>query len=96
MSTIPSDRKAKKGYYRIGDAEYQIRPNLDDDFGFIEMVGAAQTGSMAALVRALQYALNDDDAAYQSLKEACTIDGRVSAKAIGQHFEAIQAAIDPN
>ena len=94
--SIPTDRKAKKGYYRIGEVEYQIRPNLDDDFGFIEMVGAAQTGSMAALVRALQYALNDDDAAYDALKEECTIDGRVSAKAIGQHFEAIQAAIDPN
>lgn len=96
MSTIPADRKAKKGYYRIGDAEYQIRPNLDDDFGFIEMIAAAQVGNVSASIRAIQYALNDDDAAYDALKEACTIDGRVSAKAIGQHFEAIQAAVDPN
>ena len=51
---------------------------------------------MSATVRSIQYALNDDEAAYEAVKAEATVDGRVSAKKIGEVFERINAAASPN
>lgn len=96
MATAPQDRKPKKGYARIGDKDFKVRENLDDDWGFAEMSAAAQSGSNQAGVRIVQYALNDDDEAYEALKEYCTVDGRVSAKRMQEELRKIIEATAPN
>lgn len=95
----PQDRQPKAGYVRIDGKDWKIRPNLDDDWSYAEMVAASQAGggkSIAAAVRSIQYALNDDEKAYDALKSEATVDGRVSSKAVQQIFERINEAVDPN
>lgn len=97
MTEAPQDRKAKKGHVRIGGKDYKVRPGLDDDWSFVEMQAAAEKGSPAAMIRSVQYALNDDDAAYEAVKEQCRgEDGQVSATQIGQWIERILGATVPN
>jgi hypothetical protein len=96
MPTLPTDHKPKIGFARLGTKNYPVRPGLDDDWDFADLLAAAEDGSPAATVRAVKYALMDDADAYAALRKQATVDGRVSATKVGEIFERIIEQSAPN
>lgn len=93
---IPTDRKAKKGHAWIGDEQFKIRENLDDDWHFTELVAESQAGGMSATIQLVQHILNDSPEAYTALKAACVVDGRVSATKMAEWMESAMELASPN
>lgn len=91
----PQDRKAPKGFYRIGKKDYELKPDLPEDYEFLELVREAESESPLAVIACLKYVFADA-AGHDALKEACRENGRVSLERMTEHFQSIMEAAAPN
>lgn len=96
MTATPTDHPAKKGHIRLGGKEYALRPALDDDWSMAEMIAAAEDGATSATIQLARYILKDSEPAYDAMKKAATVDGRVSAARMSELIQQSIEAASPN